>query len=166
MFGFGKSHIPYIGRIQTQSILGDAQQTHSEVYGQDGQPDNQASWTGEALGGAAAFEAMRKVRILHSTSFASSLTQNYGFNNIAPCRIILALGCDILSSLIHFQSSPHLSYRTEADDHHSMSSTRKKTVSSSPIPARTTPASFSFSIILKPPTPSFSPLRPSTLTIS
>ncbi|KAL8822388.1 MAG: hypothetical protein Q9191_006878, partial [Dirinaria sp. TL-2023a] len=38
----------------------DAQQAHQDVYGQDGQPDNQATFTGEALGGAAGFEAMRK----------------------------------------------------------------------------------------------------------
>lgn len=44
-------------------MVDDAQQAHQDVYGQDGQPDNQATFTGEALGGAAAFEAMRKVRL-------------------------------------------------------------------------------------------------------
>ena len=39
----------------------DASQAHQDVYGQDGsQPDNQASFTHEALAGAAGFEAMRK----------------------------------------------------------------------------------------------------------
>lgn len=62
MFGWGKLQTtPSNLRSQLTQASDDASQAHQDVYGQDGpQPDNQGSFTHEALAGAAGFEAMRK----------------------------------------------------------------------------------------------------------
>lgn len=55
----------------------DASQAHQDVYGQDGpQPDNQASFTHEALAGAAGFEAMRKYQ---QHEQANGVAENHTF---------------------------------------------------------------------------------------
>jgi len=63
MFGFGELTLMWFNRCNFSLPADDAQQAHQDVYGQDGQPDNQATYTGEALGGAAGFEAMRQVSL-------------------------------------------------------------------------------------------------------